>query len=64
MYLNRFIAIINNSNVHLSDATLDSLSEGDVKVYFYIRLVGNIDKYIVDSNYKNDDYMRAKKQQI
>ena len=64
MYLNRFIAIINNSNVHLSDATLDSLSEGDVKVYFYIRLVGNIDKYILDSNYKNDDYMRAKKQQI
>lgn len=55
---------MNNSNVHLSDATLDSLSEGDVKVYFYIRLVGNIDKYIVDSNYKNDDYMRAKKQQI
>lgn len=35
-----------------------------MKVYFYIRLIGNIDKYILDANYKNDDYMRVKKQQI
>lgn len=55
---------MNNSNVHLSEAALETLSEGDVKVYFYIRLIGNIDKYVVDANYKNDDYMRVKKQQI
>lgn len=35
-----------------------------MKVYFYIRLIGNIDKYFVDSNYKNDDYVHLKKQQI
>ncbi len=40
------------------------LSDGDLKVYFYIRLIGNIDKYIMDQNYKNDDYMRVKKQLI
>lgn len=55
---------MNNNNVHLTEGSLETLSEGDVKVYFYIRLIGCIDKYIVDSNYKNDDYMRVKKQQI
>jgi hypothetical protein len=53
-----------NNNAHLSDAAIDSLSEGDLKVYFFVRLIGSIDNYIVDSNYKNDDYMRVKKQQI
>lgn len=46
--MTRYINVMNNSNVHLSEGALDTLSEGDVKVYFYIRLIGNIDKYIVD----------------
>jgi hypothetical protein len=46
--MSRFVSIMNNSNVHLSEGALETLSEGDVKVYFYIRLIGNIDKYIVD----------------
>ncbi len=64
IYINRFVNIMNNSNVHLSEVALETLTENDVKVYFYIRLIGNIDKYIVDENYKNDDYIRVKKQQI
>ena len=64
VYMNRYTNIMNNINVHLAEGSLETLSEGDVKVYFYIRLIGNIDKYIVDVNYKNDDYMRVKKQQI
>jgi len=55
---------MNSSNVHLNDGALETLGDGDIKVYFFIRLIGNLDKYIVDSNYKNDDYMRVKKQQI
>ena len=55
---------MNTNLVHISDQQLSSLSQNDLKVYFYIRLIGNIDKYFLDSNYKNDDYVHMKKQQI
>lgn len=55
---------MNNQFVHISDDQLGSLGQNDLKVYFYIRLIGNIDKYFVNSNYKNDDYVHMKKQQI
>lgn len=53
---------MNNHSVHLNEGNLGSLGDGDIKVYFYIRLIGNIDKYFVDSNFKNDDYIKMKKQ--
>jgi hypothetical protein len=62
--MSRYLSVMNNPNAYLSEAALQTLSDGDVKVYYYIRLIGNIDNYIVDKNYKNDDYMRVKKQQI
>ena len=62
--MSRYISVMNNPNVYLSEAALETIAEGDVKVYYYIRLIGSIDQYIVDKNYKNDDYMRVKKQQI
>lgn len=62
--MSKYHAIMGNSHVHLSTNSMDSLSEGDTKVYFYVRLIGNIDKYFVDSHFKNDDYIKMKKQQI
>jgi hypothetical protein len=62
--MSRYISVMNNPNVYLSEAALQTIAEGDVKVYYYIRLIGSIDQYILDKNYKNDDYMRVKKQQI
>jgi hypothetical protein len=35
-----------------------------VKTYAQIRIIGNLDSVIVSSNYRNDDYLRMKKQEI
>lgn len=34
----------------------------DVKVYMYMRLIGSLDEVLKNNFYKNDDYLRAKKQ--
>jgi len=33
-------------------------------VYAYIRIIACIDQAFLNANYKNDDYLRSKKQQI
>jgi hypothetical protein len=35
-----------------------------VKTYSQIRIIGHLDQVIVSANYKNDDYLRLKKQEI
>lgn len=64
IYLLKYMTIMNTSNVYLTEQALETLGEGDVKVYFHVRLIGSIDKYFVDANYKSDDYVHMKKQQI
>lgn len=36
----------------------------DVKVYMYMRLIGSLDEILRNTFYKNDDYLRSKKQQF
>lgn len=35
-----------------------------MKTYAQIRIIGNLDQVIVNTNYRNDDYLRMKKQEI
>jgi hypothetical protein len=35
-----------------------------VKTYAQIRIIGNLDQVVVSANYRNDDYLRMKKQEI
>lgn len=35
-----------------------------MKTYAHIRIIGNLDQVIVNANFKNDDYLRMKKQEI
>jgi len=35
-----------------------------VKTYSHIRIIGHLDQVVVNINYKNDDYLRMKKQEI
>ena len=35
-----------------------------VKTYAQIRIIGHLDQVVVNSNFKNDDYLRMKKQEI
>ena len=35
-----------------------------MKTYSHIRIIGHLDQVVVNINYKNDDYLRMKKQEI
>ena len=34
----------------------------DLRVYMFLRLIGNLENIIKNQSYKNDDYLRVKKQ--
>lgn len=35
-----------------------------MKTYAQMRIIGHLDQVIVNANFKNDDYLRMKKQEI
>jgi hypothetical protein len=55
---------MNHSEVHITDNVLASLNENDLKTYTFIRVVGNIDDIFLNGSYKQEDYLRMKKQDI
>lgn len=62
--MNMFRKIANLQGVHFSLNLVKDFKYEDVKVYTYIRIIANIDQALMNTNYKNDDYLRSKKQQI
>lgn len=55
---------MNKNEVYSKEGELEKWNESDVKTYAQIRIIGNLDQVIVNTNYRNDDYLRMKKQEI
>ena len=56
--------IMNKPEVFVKESELEKWADNDVKTYAQIRIIGNLDQVIVNANFKNDDYLRMKKQEI
>jgi len=63
-YHKLYVKIMNKPEVFVKESELEKWSENDVKTYAQIRIIGHLDLVIVSANYKNDDYLRLKKQEI
>ena len=63
-YHRLFVKIMNKGEVYVKDNDLQKWAENDVKTYAQIRIIGHLDQVIVNANFKNDDYLRVKKQEI
>jgi len=50
--------------VFVKEGEMEKWVENDVKTYAQIRIIGHLDQVIVNANFKNDDYLRMKKQEI
>ncbi len=59
-----FKKVANSAGVHFSSNLVREFKYEDIKVYAYVRIIANIDQVFLNSSYKNDDYLRSKKQQI
>lgn len=64
LYYGIFSKIVNSHGVHFSNNIVKDFKYEDVKVYAYIRLICSLDEAFLNTNYRNDDYLRSKKQQI
>ena len=64
LYHGLFSKIVNSHGVHFSNNIVKDFKYEDVKVYAYIRLICSLDEAFLNTNYRNDDYLRSKKQQI
>lgn len=63
-YHRLYVKIMNKPEVFVKEGELEKWTENDVKTYAQIRIIGNLDQVIVNTNYRNDDYLRMKKQEI
>lgn len=63
-YHRMFVKVMNKPEVFVKEGELEKWAENDVKTYAQIRIIGNLDSVIVSTNYRNDDYLRMKKQEI
>lgn len=64
VYMNMFKKIANSPGIHFSNSLIKEFKYDDLKVYTYIRVIACLDQVFVNNNFKNDDYLRSKKQQI
>lgn len=64
VYFQLFNKMINAHGIHFSVNIVKDFKYEDIKVYTYMRLIGNLDGAFLNTNYRNDDYLRSKKQQI
>lgn len=64
IYETMFSKIVNSHGLHFSNNILKDFKYEDLKVYTYIRLICCIDEAFLNSNYRNDDYLRVYKQKI
>ena len=63
-YMSLFKALIDQEGIHFPMNILKDFKPEDVKVYSYMRLIGHLDEALLSTYYKNDDYLRSKKQQF
>jgi hypothetical protein len=63
-YHRLYVKVMNRAEVFVKEGELEKWSDNDVKTYAQIRIIGSLDLVIVSSNYRNDDYLRMKKQEI
>jgi hypothetical protein len=63
-YHRLFVKIMNKPEVFVKESELEKWADNDVKTYAHIRIIGHLDQVIVNANFKNDDYLRMKKQEI
>ena len=63
-YHRLFVKIMNKPEVYVREGELEKWADNDVKTYAHIRIIGHLDQVIVNANFKNDDYLRMKKQEI
>lgn len=63
-YQKLYEKIMNKPEVYVKETELEKWNDVDVKTYAQIRIIGHLDKIVVNTNYKNDDYLRMKKQEI
>lgn len=63
-YHRLYVKIMNKPDVFVKEGELEKWADNDVKTYAQIRIIGNLDQVIVNTNYRNDDYLRLKKQEI
>jgi hypothetical protein len=59
-----FKKVANTQGVHYTTNLVKEFKYEDIKVYAYIRIIACIDQAFLNTHYKNDDYLRSKKQQI
>lgn len=64
VYMNMFKKIANSQGIHFSNNLVKEFKYEDIKVYTYIRVIACLDQAFLNTNFKNDDYLRSKKQQI
>ena len=63
-YHRLFVKIMNKPEVYVREGELEKWADNDVKTSAHIRIIGHLDQVIVNANFKNDDYLRMKKQEI
>ena len=59
-----FKKLANSQGIHFSSNIIKQFKYEDLKVYTYIRVIACIDQAFLNNSFKNDDYLRSKKQQI
>lgn len=59
-----FNKIVGSHGVHFSINIVKDFKYEDIKVYTYTRLICRLDEAFLNNHYRNDDYLRSKKQQI
>lgn len=64
VYIKMFKKIANSQGIQFSNSLIKEFKYEDLKVYTYIRVIACLDQAFQNNNFKNDDYLRSKKQQI
>lgn len=62
VYMSLFRNLIEKEGIHFKLNIVKEFKSEDVKVYMYMRLIAQIDDVLRNTFYKNDDYLRARKQ--
>jgi hypothetical protein len=63
-YIDLYIKVMNDKDVHMSDQKIKTLEMKDLRTYAFIRLTGYLDSFLNDKNYMDEDYIRVKKQEL
>jgi len=63
-YMEIYQNVMNKSEVRLKNEDLEGQIEENLRTYAYIRIIGNINEIFMNGAYKQEDYIRIKKQDI